>query len=268
MTSKIDVKNLKGASETLLTTLYLRSLETKRQDGIIKDKKSVELVNKINYDFSKYDSQFSQAVIAIRSKVIDELVEKFVVENPKGTIVNLGAGLCTRFYRLDNGSINWISVDLPQVEPIWNTLIGPSARSQYLAYSVLDFAWIEKVKESTSADVLFVAEGLLMFLAESEVKQLINALQQNFPNSELVFDSLGIFLAQNSRLNSGKLEIKAAYQWGIKNLKEMEKWNKGINLAGQYYYFDRHKTRLGWFGLLSYFPGLRRQVKIGHLKFI
>ncbi|MEO1464678.1 MAG: class I SAM-dependent methyltransferase [Cyanobacteria bacterium J06633_1] len=263
----VNVDRLNQVSQTLLITLYMRSLEARRQNGIIQDYKSVEIIERINYDFSGYNSELSQAIIAIRTQVIDELVQKFITQYPDTTIVNLGAGLCTRFFRLDNGKARWLNIDLPGVQPVWNSLIGASSRSQYLSHSILDFAWIDQVKATKSARVLFIAEGVLMFLSESEVKQLIAKIQANFAQAEMVFDSLGVFLAQNSNLNSGKLGIEASYQWGIKNLRAIETWNEQVKLIGRYYYLDRYKNRLGWLGLFSYLPMLRRQVKIGHIKF-
>lgn len=162
----VNVDRLKQVSQTLLITLYMRSLEARRQNGIIQDYKSVEIIERINYDFSGYNSELSQAIIAIRTQVIDELVQKFITQYPDTTIVNLGAGLCTRFFRLDNGKARWINIDLPGVQPVWNSLIGASARSQYLSHSILDFAWIDQVKATKSARVLFIAEGVLMFLSE------------------------------------------------------------------------------------------------------
>ena len=49
----IDVAGLTPVSETLLATVYLRSLETKKPRGIIQDEKSIEIVNRINHDFSQ-----------------------------------------------------------------------------------------------------------------------------------------------------------------------------------------------------------------------
>ena len=262
-----NVAGLKGVSETLLTTLYLRSLETKRQDGIIKDDHSVEIVKRINYNFAENNSQFSQAIIAIRTEIIDELVKNFINQNPDATIVNLGTGLCTRFFRVDNGSINWFCIDLPEVKLVWDNLINKSERLHYLSYSALDFNWIQNIKEIASDKTLIIAEGLLMYFSELEVKQLFNAIKNNFVKSEIIFDSLGIFLAQNSRLNSGKLNIDASYKWGIKNLKEIETWEEGIKLLDQWHYLDKHKNRLGLMGWLSYIPTIRRQVKIGHFQF-
>ena len=268
MSSTINVAGLKGVSETLLTTLYLRSLETKRKDGIIRDYKSVDIVNRINYNFAERDSQFSQAIIAIRTEIIDKLVKNFISQYPNATVVNLGTGLCTRYFRVDNNLIDWFCIDLPEVKPVWDNLIGESQRLHYLSYSVLDFNWIEKVKATAPDKILFIAEGLLMYFAEIQVKQLFNAIKNNFTQSEIVFDSLGIFLAKKSRINSGNLNINASYKWGIKNLKEIEAWSKKIKLVDQWHYLDRHKDRLGLMGWLSYIPAIRRQVKIGHLQFV
>ena len=268
----INVSELQEVSETLLITLYLRNRETKRENGIIKDYKSVEIINSVNYDFSKYKSQYAsklnQAIISIRTEIIDQFVINFIAQHSHATIVNLGTGLCTRFFRIDNGLINWFGIDLPRVKPVWDKLIGESERHQYLAYSILDFEWIKKIKETKSKKILFIAEGILMYFSEIEVKQLIDAIKDNFPNSELIFDSLGLFLVQNSQINSCASKINVSYKWGIKDLTEIEAWNRGIELANRWYCFDRHKCRLGWLGLLSYIPMLRRQIKIGHIRFI
>jgi O-methyltransferase involved in polyketide biosynthesis len=267
MNSELNITSLKGVSETLLTTLYLRSLETQRTDGIIQDNHSVEIVKRINYNFVANYSQFTQALIAIRTEIIDELVKNFIDRHPDATIINLGTGLCTRYFRVDNGSINWFCVDLPEVKLVWDNLFDESERFHYLSYSALDFNWIKKVKPTASDKILIIAEGLLMYFSEIEVKQLFNAIKNNFSSSEIIFDSLGLFLAQKSRLNSGALQIDASYKWGIKNLKEIEAWDREIKLLAQWHYLDRHKNRLGLMGWLSYIPRIRRQVKIGHFRF-
>ena len=268
MTNTINIADLPGVSETLLVTAYLRSLETKKTDGIIKDYKSIEMIDRIDYDFSKYNSPINQALIAIRTEIIDEFVKSFVRQHEKVTVVSLGTGLCTRFFRINNNSVFWIAIDLPQVHTVWNNLVGETEKYRYLAHSVTDLNWITKVKQMASGKILFVAEGLLMFLSEIEVKYLITNINKNFAGSEMIFDSLGAILARNSRVNSGNLGINTSYQWGIKNLQEIEDWSGGIKLVQQWYYLDKHKNRLGLLGLLSYLPVLRRQVKIGHLQFL
>lgn len=264
----INVSELQGVSETLLITVYLRNLETKRKNGLIKDPKSVEIVEKIDYDFAKFNSPLNQAIIAIRTEIIDRVVKSFINQHPSATIVSLGTGLSTRFFRVDNGLVNWFGIDLPQVKPAWDTLIGESQRYQYLTYSVLDFDWIERIKEITSGKILFIAEGLLMYLSEIEVKELIVTLKNNFTGSEIIFDSIGKFLAKNSKLNPGVSKTDASFDWGITDLQSMETWGEGIQLLDRWYYADQHKNRLGWIQLLQYIPILKRQAKIGQLRFV
>jgi O-methyltransferase involved in polyketide biosynthesis len=54
--------------------------------------------------------------------------------------------------------------------------------------SVTDPAWLEWI-EASSAPVLILAEGLLMYLHEQEVRRLIIALRDRFPGAVLVFDA-------------------------------------------------------------------------------
>ena len=46
--------SLSGVPETMLQTIYARAKETKTR-GAIKDSKAVEIVEKLNYDFSLAD---------------------------------------------------------------------------------------------------------------------------------------------------------------------------------------------------------------------
>ena len=98
------IQNLKGISETLLVPLWARAVETKRSNHIIKDDKAVEMMEHIEYDFSKFDLQeMPQISIIIRTELLDKATQAFMDKNPDAIIINLGCGLDTRFSRLDNG---------------------------------------------------------------------------------------------------------------------------------------------------------------------
>lgn len=58
--------NVTGVPETMVQTLYARAKETKKQNAKIKDEIAVELVEKLDYDFSKADkdSAMTYGVIA------------------------------------------------------------------------------------------------------------------------------------------------------------------------------------------------------------
>ena len=89
--------------------------------------------------------------------------------HPEGLVVNLGAGLDTRFYRLDNGTIAWIDIDLPEVVAFRQKLQEPAnPRRLLLAASVLEHGWVPHVKRLARSRVLFVAEGLFPYFTESQ----------------------------------------------------------------------------------------------------
>lgn len=50
---------LEGVMETLLITLYIRAKDAMSTNPVINDKKAAEMVQKIDYDFSKFDSPWS-----------------------------------------------------------------------------------------------------------------------------------------------------------------------------------------------------------------
>lgn len=61
MTEKISVNTLKGVPETLLVPLYARAVETQRPDAICRDLQAVAMMAKIDYDFSKFDTNSGTA---------------------------------------------------------------------------------------------------------------------------------------------------------------------------------------------------------------
>ena len=91
---------LSGVPETMLQTVYARAKETKTR-GAIKDTKAVQLVDKIDYNFSLADKDpaMHSGVVA-RTIVLDKLVKKYLAKNKGAVVVNIACGLDTRCYRM------------------------------------------------------------------------------------------------------------------------------------------------------------------------
>ena len=79
-----------GVPETMIQTLYARAKETKKNDAKIKDDIAVEIVGKLDYDFSKAenDKTMGSGVIA-RTIVLDDMVEQYLNEHPDTIVVNI-----------------------------------------------------------------------------------------------------------------------------------------------------------------------------------
>lgn len=137
---------LTGSAETMLQSFYARAKYSRKKNAKFYDAKAIELVGKIDYDFSKAekDSTMSNGVIA-RTIVFDELVKDFIKKNPDCTVVNIACGLDTRFYRMDNGRIIWYNVDLPETIELRDAIYHESGRVSTIGISATDPAWADKV---------------------------------------------------------------------------------------------------------------------------
>ena len=94
--------NVTGVPETMVQTLYARAKETRKKNAKINDEIAVELVKKLDYDFSKADkdSAMTYGVIA-RTIVLDRMVEQYLEKHANTVVVNIACGLYTRCYRME-----------------------------------------------------------------------------------------------------------------------------------------------------------------------
>ena len=72
---------------------------------------AVEIVDRLGYDFA--DSSRGVRWHTVRVATFDAAVRSFLGVHPAGTVVALGEGLETQFWRLNNGRVRWLTVDLP-----------------------------------------------------------------------------------------------------------------------------------------------------------
>ncbi|MFX0106285.1 MAG: class I SAM-dependent methyltransferase, partial [Candidatus Hodarchaeota archaeon] len=112
-----DVIPFQGTlQESMLGPLWARAKYSQLYPDILDDEKSSEIIKKIDYNFTKiqeYLGEWRGIGLLIRARNFDNAVKKYIEKFPESTIVNVGAGLDTTFHRVDNGSIKWYDLDLP-----------------------------------------------------------------------------------------------------------------------------------------------------------
>jgi O-methyltransferase involved in polyketide biosynthesis len=179
------LSSLDGVSETMLWTLYDRACESGRSDGVLIDQESARICEAINYDFAgrfgNPDGSF-----AARAAEIDRLIVRWLENHPDGVVISLGEGLETQGRRVDNGRMQWLTVDLPAAIEFRENFLKPSKRFRHVAASALDPVWADELGPNT--DVFIVAQGLFMYLQPKAVQRLFAELIARFPKAELVFD--------------------------------------------------------------------------------
>ena len=257
---------LKGVPETMLISIRARYLETKKENGIINDPKSVEILDRIEHDVSGKNevSIGTQIGTAIRTEIIDEQTNIFLAKNHDAVVVNLGCGLDTRFHRLDNDSVVWFDLDVPEAIELRKHFFAETDRYKFIAKSVLDFSWTEQVPKDKPT--LFIAEGLLMYFTENEVKLILKAIGEKFSKAEMLLEAMSPFIAKKP--HPDLKGYNAPFKWGIKTGKEMERWNIGAEFINEYYYFDRHRDKLPpFYRIVTLIPAFRKMMKIARIRF-
>jgi O-methyltransferase involved in polyketide biosynthesis len=210
---------LGGVPETLLWTLYHRSIEARRPDAILTDPRAVALVDEIDYPFAERfgggEGALSQAQ-ALRVRRFDSEVRRFLSEHPDGTVVALGEGLETQFWRVDNGRVSWITVDVPEAIDVREQLLDRGERQTLIAGSALDGDWMDQV--DASRGLLITAQGLLMYFGFDDVERLVADCRRRFPGATLVFDAMPAWLStasQRGKLGDPDRYQPPAWHWGM-----------------------------------------------------
>lgn len=225
MSNKTKV-NLGIVQETLLITLWARAVEASFDEPILADPKSVEIIEQIEYDFSKLSkAKGSQVGICLRSLSFDNWIKSFLTKNPTGIFVEIGCGLNTRFERVDNGRVCWFDLDLPDSMEVRQRFFSETDRRKFIAASVLDPSWVDTVKSAGNAPIMFAAEGVLMYLTEAEVKQVFTLLIEHFPGALFAFDSMSPFMVKNQKQHDAMKNFAAKFKWGIKDIQTIQLWN-------------------------------------------
>ncbi len=234
MSQKIAVKT-GTVEETLLLPLWGRAHETRQDKPRLVDNKAVEIIDRIDYDFSTIEKtqSMSQHGWVARCLHIDKLVKAFIQRHPEASIVNIGCGLDTTFSRVDNGKIIFYELDLPEVIALRKNFIEESERHQSLASSFLDNQWFEKI--ATGKGLLFLAGGVFCYFNEQQIKDFFIQLADTFKECELYFDVLspmGMKVAKKQVLKKGGMGgISIDEGWALKPVKKLETWDKRFTIV-------------------------------------
>lgn len=227
-----DPLELGHVQQTLLIPLWARAIETKKKRPIVRDERALELMDRLDFDFGVFRRAYgTQLGCVLRGLVYDAWVGAFLERHPTGTVVELGAGLNTRFERIDNGRAQWIDVDLPDTIAMRRRYFEPTERRSLIGASVLDAEWPAQLARSVSGPCYFVSEGMLMYLRESDVQGLLSRLADAFPQSEIALDSISRSVVRHQKHHdSMKHMMDAPFQWGIDDIRGIESWDPRLRV--------------------------------------
>ena len=264
---KVKVSDLGQVQRTLLVPLFCRAEESQRKGPLVRDPAAVELVEKIEGDLPDMAKlrAWDKIFTLMRAREFDRCGRAFLNKRPAGVVVDIGCGLDTRFERLDNGEMEWFGLDLPDVIALRRRLLTEKPRARLINCSALDFTWMDCIPPERSG-YLFLAEGVLPYFEEKDVKRLVFSLQAHFPGSELMFDAQSPALTRLHNRELASMGLDVRLHWGVRDDRELEEWGEGIRLVKAWGYFDEQEPRLGWSRLLRWVPVVGNGARILHYR--
>ena len=182
--------------ETLVIPLYGRKMCTERFPNLFLDRKAVELINRLDYDFSALEKKsgslgyrFGALEVAMRETDLMTEMKEYLDAHPQATLVNLGCGLDQTAENIDNGTCQILNIDMPDVIAVRDQLLPGNGRIRNHGCDLNDTAWFDEIDASNG--VCFMAAGVFYYFKTEQIKKLFPAMAKRFTGGKLVFDSAG-----------------------------------------------------------------------------
>ncbi len=191
--TKIKIEH-NTVQETLVIPLFGRKMCTERFPNLFRDDKAVELIERLDYNFSGLEQQakstayqFGALEVAMRENDLMIELKDYLKDHPKATLINLGCGLDQTAENVDNGICRIVNIDLPDVIAVRNELLPASERVQNLGCDLNDPAWMDTI--DVSDGVCLMAAGVFYYFKTDDLKKLFPLMAKRFPGGRLVFDT-------------------------------------------------------------------------------
>jgi O-methyltransferase involved in polyketide biosynthesis len=260
-----DKIQLTEEKETLFITLFAKALDYRSRNSILNDVAADNLVRKARLDPAKHPD-FGNRVLAVRAKQYDEWITDFITKNGDAVVVYLGCGLDTRIIRIQPPlSIKWFDIDYPEVISLRKSFFSETDKYKMIPSSITAEKWLESIP--ADKPTLIIAEGVLEYLSEQEVKELLVQLTTHFSHGQIVFDVMNTFA-----VNSGKEKLKkttgAVHKWVVDDINQVDKLNPKLRRVEVMPLFKStfmKKLPLvlrSVFSLLSLFPKFKNMIRL------
>lgn len=256
--------------ETMLMTLSGRAMQSQWKNPILRDPWAEEAMRHIDYDISKtYKgvgswsmwSKIGCTIIATRAATFDLLTNRFLADHLDAIVLQVGCGMDSRAFRVDPpASVQWFDVDYPDVIDLRRQLFPERDAYHLIGVPLEDLRWLDELPRDRPG--LLIAEGVLHYLSEAEVKALLNAVVAHFPGGQMIFDICNSMIVKRAGSNVGG--TGATYKWGLDDPQDIQQLEPRLELIKEYkpselVAFDRFPLWLrALFRAMEVSPALRR----------
>ena len=197
--------DLTGPPQTMLDMVYARLLDAESPHPVLGDKWAKQLMDQVDYDTSKSpilkQRRRQTTSIAVRGAQLDIWTRQFLANHDSPVVLQIGAGLDSRVFRVDPGpNVDWYDIDFPDVIALRERFYPTREHYHLVASSATDLSWLDAIP--ADRPVLLIAEGVSMYLTESDGVGLLRRVVERFPAGELQLDFWSRFGSKAMRKNN------------------------------------------------------------------
>lgn len=266
--------------ETLVIPVYARKMCSELYPRLFYDETAFRLIEQVDYDFSVLEKRsgslmqrFGFLEAAMRQNDLAWEVRDYLREHPNAAVVNLGCGLDDTGRSCDNGTCKIYNLDFPDVIAVRDTLLPAGEREENIPCDLNDTAWFSKIDASGGA--VFFAAGVFYYFLAPQVKALVLAMAEAFPDGRLVFDAAGkkaVKLMLKTWIRQAKIQDVGAY-FSVEDAKtELSAWSDSLRVSSRGYMLGYNDLKdpsvSGFFRFLSRIGDGSMKMRIVRLDFL
>jgi O-methyltransferase involved in polyketide biosynthesis len=188
-------------------------------------------------------------------------------------VLHLGCGLDARVYRIDPpATVDWYDLDYPTVIELRQQCLPPHEHYTQIGSSVTDLTWLESIPRGRP--LLMIAEGLVPYLTETEVRRLLTTVVDAFPTGQIQFDTVPVWAWRTSRWDPMLRKCDAQFHCGFNDPATLADWHPRLEYVDEAPMYDSPvlmakapaKIRR-IYRLMNLLPGMKRSTVIVRFRF-
>lgn len=232
-----------SVQETLIIPLYARKVCSELYPSLYCDETANRLIDQIDYDFSDATKnshalmqRFGSLEVAMRQNDIAFEIRDYLNSHPKAAVVNLGCGLDATGRACDNSICKIYNLDFPDVIAVRNELLPVGDREKNIPCNINERSWFDEIDASDGA--IFFASGVFYYFLSEQVRDLVRAMTDVFPDCVLVFDAanrLAVKMIAKTWLKSAKIKDVSAYFAVSDAKRELSLWDSRLHVTSRGY---------------------------------
>jgi len=222
---------MNNVNKTLYIPLYGKSFVS-RKGIILQDKKAEEIWDAERFKLKgKSKSKWLAYYMGMRSAVFDRWVKHRMEQNPDAIVIHIGCGMDSRVERVGTEGHQWYDVDFPEVIAQRRRFYQENTQYHMIEADVRERAWIDMLP--SASDAVVVMEGVSMYLAPKELKQLLQDISRKYKNINILMDCYTVFAAKASKYKNPIKDVGVTLVYGVDEPKVLEA-DAGIHFVKEY----------------------------------